>query len=88
MTKNAARDRYRFDVLRDGPVSRNLGAGDDEVVVRSRDKVVDQVRLTFVRGEVGDGNPYESGSGGLAVGLPTLPGRFEEHQFRSRNSLS
>jgi Ca2+-binding RTX toxin-like protein len=66
------RDRYRFDILRDGPVNQNLGPGDDEVVVRGRDKFVDQIRLTFNRAEVGNGNANDSNSmpgqdGGLAV---------------------
>lgn len=69
MARNA-RDRYRFDILRDGPANEDLGAGQDEVTVRTRDKVVDQVRLTFNRSEVGDGNPaLTNGIPGQSPGL-------------------
>ena len=72
MARNSSRDRYRFDILRDGPVTADLGTGDDEVDVRTRDDEVDQIRLTFNRAEVGNGNPNDSNrlpgqDGGLAV---------------------
>ncbi|WP_205480338.1 calcium-binding protein [Sphingomonas arenae] len=66
------RDHLRFDILRDGPVERDLGAGQDLVTVQSRDEIVDSIRLTFTRLEVGNGDPYDSNTlpwhdGGLAV---------------------
>lgn len=76
MPRNSQRDRFRFDILRDGPVSEEFGPGQHEVIVRTRDKVVDQIRLSFTRAEVGNGNARDSTSnpavhpgqdGGLAV---------------------
>lgn len=72
MPRNPMHNRYRFDLLRDGPVAKDLGAGDDQVVVRTPHDVVDQIRLSFVRGTVGNGNPNEGitlpgQDGGLAV---------------------
>ena len=73
MARNSTRDRIRFDILRDGPVIADLGPEEDDLVVRARDDVVDQVRLTIIRGEVGNGNPNEGTApgqdGGLAVRL-------------------
>lgn len=60
-------DQYRFDVLHDGPVNLDLGAGLDQVLVRSRDDEVERIRLTFVRAEVGDG--LAGPGAGLAVSL-------------------
>jgi Ca2+-binding RTX toxin-like protein len=57
MVRRASRDHYRFDILRDGPVNQNLGAGQDTVVVRTTDKTVDSIRLDLNRSEVGNGNP-------------------------------
>jgi Ca2+-binding RTX toxin-like protein len=53
-------------------VAKDFGGSNDLVVVRSIDRDVDQVRLTFTRSEVGNGNVNESSAlpwhdGGLAV---------------------
>lgn len=63
-------DKVEFDIVSSPGVSRNLGAGDDEVRIRSRD--VDQIRVTFTSLEVGNGNAFDSNTlanqdGGLAV---------------------
>ncbi len=61
---------FEFNISTSPGVSRNLGAGDDEVKIRSRD--VDQIRITFTSLEVGNGNPRDGSAiapqdGGLAV---------------------
>ncbi len=66
-------DMIRFDILRDGPLIKNLGDGHDRVIIDSG-KSVDQIRLTLGRTEVGNGNPNEgiglpNQDGGLAVRL-------------------
>lgn len=63
-------DKFEFNISTSPAVSRNLGAGDDLVKIRSRD--VDQIRITFTSVEVGNGNPNDSNTlanqdGGLAV---------------------
>jgi Ca2+-binding RTX toxin-like protein len=62
-------DRYRLEVLRDGPVTANLGDGYDDVLIKTHDDLTNQVRLTFSRAEVGNGNVNNSlpGDGGLAA---------------------
>lgn len=70
MRKFAARQPYRVDILRDGPVAKDFGGINDQVVVRSSDGAIDQIRLTFVRGDVGNGNVNDSG------GLPWHDGGF------------
>lgn len=74
MFNAALRNHFQFDILRDGPVFRNLGAGQDLVTVRAEDKAVDTIRLSFIRSGVGDGSPYEVGTppgqaGNLAVSM-------------------
>ncbi len=65
-------DRVSFNASKDGPVSKDLGAGDD--VVRVSADHGGQVRLTFTSAEVGNGNALDSNTmanqdGGLAVRL-------------------
>ena len=63
-------DKYEFDISTSPGVSRDYGAGNDLVKIRSRD--VDQIRITFTSGEVGNGSPNDGSAiapqdGGLAV---------------------
>lgn len=63
-------DKFEFDISTSPAISRNFGAGDDLVKIRSRD--VDQIRITFTSAEVGNGNPNDGSAiapqdGGLAV---------------------
>lgn len=77
-TNDAARrargdDTYRLDLFRDGPVEKDLGNGDDRVVLDSLNKV-SQIRLTLTSSEVGNGDAEDSDSmanqdGDLAVRL-------------------
>ena len=65
-------DQVFFNASKDGPVAKDLGAGDD--VVRVSADQGGQVRLTFTSAEVGNGNAYDSNTmmnqdGGLAVRL-------------------
>lgn len=62
---------FNFDISKSGGVSRDLAAGDDQVIIKHDDSV-DQIRLTFTSSEVGNGNPNDSNTmanqdGGLAV---------------------
>ncbi|MFP5077574.1 calcium-binding protein [Rhizobium sp. YIM 134829] len=66
-------DSYRLDLFRDGPVAKDLGDGNDRVVVESLNNV-SQIRLTLTSGEVGNGEADDSDSqpnqdGDLAVHL-------------------
>ena len=71
--ESEANDLFRFNILRDGPIIQNLGAGNDRVVIGSGPSV-SQIRLTLTRFEVGNGNPNDSNmmpnqDGGLAIRL-------------------
>ena len=76
------RERFYFRPLHE-PVSRNFEPGEYEVFVRTQDILVGNVRLSFTRGEVGNGNPFDGSSnpavhpgqdGGLAVRLQAEDG--------------
>ena len=68
----AERDNtFKFDISKSGPVSRDLGVGDDTVEIKA-DAVVTNIRVTFTSGDVGNGNPLDGNNaanedGGLAV---------------------
>ncbi len=66
LEEQALRDRVAFNILR-GPIERDLGAGNDLVVVRSGNSV-SQIRLTLGRADVGNGDPRNA-DGDLAVQL-------------------
>ena len=62
-------DTLHLNLPKESPVSANLGAGSDTVMVRGD---AGQVRLTFTSAEVGNGNANDAGTmanqdGGLAV---------------------
>ena len=62
---------FQFDISKSGGVSRDLGASQDIVRIKSDDSV-DQIRLTFTSSEVGNGKATDSNTlanqdGGLAV---------------------
>ena len=64
-------NNFKFDIKKDGVVSRDLGAGQDSVEIK-HDTSVSQIRVTFTSSEVGNGNPLDSNTmanqdGGLAV---------------------
>lgn len=68
---NDRTNNFKFDINKDGAVSRDLGSGQDSVEIK-HDASTTQIRLTFTSTEVGNGNPRESGNvagqdGGLAV---------------------
>lgn len=70
-------DQVDFDIAKDGPVMRDLGAGDD--VVRVSGDGVREVRVTFTSADVGNGNPLDGNNesnedGGLAVRLQAEDG--------------
>ncbi|WP_268885043.1 calcium-binding protein [Belnapia arida] len=65
-----------LDVAGDDAVAKNLGKGEDTVLVKG---MAEQVRLTFTSAEVGNGNPLDSNTmanqdGGLAVRLQAEDG--------------
>ena len=62
-------NQFKFDITKSGPLSRDLGPGDDQVEIKGD---VQQIRITFTSVEVGNGNPDDSNTmrnqdGGLAV---------------------
>ncbi|WP_275785035.1 calcium-binding protein [Pararhizobium gei] len=71
MAKKSGDNSYRFDIFKDGPLERDLGAGNDLVSIDAPD-AVKQIRLTFTSSEVGNGSADDSNTlanqdGGLAV---------------------
>lgn len=96
-------DTFRFNISRDEAQSRNLGAGEDEVVIRG-DRALEQVRITFTSSAVGNGNPNDASTtppqdGGLAVrvqaengsdGLVGPVSRFDDEgiTFRSNGGFT
>jgi Ca2+-binding RTX toxin-like protein len=68
---NDRANNFQFDISKSGGVSRDLGASQDNVTIKS-EASVDQIRLTFTSSEVGNGIATDSGKlanqdGGLAV---------------------
>lgn len=64
-------NKFKFDISKDEPVSRDLGAGDDRVEIKA-DKAVTNIRVTFTSADVGNANPLDGANavnedGGLAV---------------------
>jgi Ca2+-binding RTX toxin-like protein len=62
------RDRFNLNIDREGPVNRDFGIGQDEVMIKSG-PAVSQIRLTIGRAEVGNGNPNEGTAPGQDGGL-------------------
>lgn len=68
---NERDNKFKFDISKDGSVSRDLGAGDDRVEIKA-DKAVTNIRVTFTSADVGNANPLDGNNavnedGGLAV---------------------
>ena len=64
-------NNFKFDISKSGPVSRDLGPGDDKVEVKA-DSAVTNIRITFTSSDVGNGDPLDGNNqinedGGLAV---------------------
>lgn len=64
-------NNFKFDINKDGPVSRDLGAGQDSVGIK-HDLATTQIRISFTSIDVGNGNSLDGNNntnedGGLAV---------------------
>ncbi|HET9428669.1 MAG TPA: calcium-binding protein [Allosphingosinicella sp.] len=68
MPRNLHRNLYFFDPLRGEAVFEDFEPNQFEVIVRTEDEAIDQIRLNFTRSEVGNGNAHNS-LGSLAVSL-------------------
>ena len=80
-TANARSDErennFKFDITKSEALQRDLGAGIDEVEIKGD---VDQIRVTFTSGDVGNGDPLDGNNarnedGGLAVRIQAENGR-------------
>ncbi len=71
-------NRFKFDISKSGPISRDLGPGDDQVEIKADDQVTN-IRVTFTSGDVGNGDPLDGNNqinedGGLAVRIQAEDG--------------